>query len=174
MNTGRIAGLFYLGTFAAGMIALAAGSSMAVANGVATVCYVGVTALFYVIFRRVNPTVAAIAAVIGFAGCAANVLLALHRPSPVNPLAIFGCYCILIGYLVAASSFMPRLLGIAMAIGGVSWLTFGVPAVARALVPFNYAPGILAEGALTVWLLVKGAGDDAADHARAISRSRGA
>jgi hypothetical protein len=85
------------------------------------------------------------------------VLLAFDVPAPVNPLALFGCYCILIGYLVVSSTFVPRLLGIAMAIGGVSWLTFGVPALARALVPFNDAPGILAEGALTAWLLVKGA-----------------
>ena len=157
MNAGRLAGLFYLGTFATGIVALAAGTGMAAANAIATVCYVGVTALFYVIFRRVNPVLSAVAAVFSLAGCAVSALMAFHVPAPINPLALFGCYCILIGYLVAASTFMPRLLGIAMAIGGVSWLTFGVPAVARALVPFNYAPGILAEGALTAWLLVKGA-----------------
>ena len=157
MNIGRIAGLFYLGTFVTGMVALAAGTGMAVANAIATLCYVGVTVLFYVLFRRVSPTLSAVAALFSLAGCVMSVLLALHLRAPVNPLALFGCYCILIGYLVAASSVMPPLLGLAMAVGGVSWLTFGVPALARALVPFNYAPGILAEGALTAWLLVKGA-----------------
>lgn len=32
-----------------------------------------------------------------------------------------------------------------------------VSTLARALRPYNYVPGILAEGTLTVWLLLKGA-----------------
>ncbi len=38
-------------------------------------------------------------------------------------------------------------------IGGLGWLTFGYPALGRALSPYNYAPGIIGEGALTLWLL---------------------
>ncbi len=157
MNLGRVAGVFYLGTFVSGMIALAAGVGLTVANAIATICYVGVTVLFYSLFKRVNSTASAVAAAFSLAGCATSALLVFHVSVPINPLALFGCYCILIGYLITASSFMPRALGIALAIGGVSWLTFAVPSIARALSPFNYAPGILAEGALTLWLLVKGA-----------------
>ena len=43
-----------------------------------------------------------------------------------------------------------------MAIGGLGWLTFLSPSLAGSLSPFNLAPGILGEGALTVWLLAKG------------------
>ncbi len=158
MNIGRLAGLFYLGTFATGVIALAAGTGLAVANGISTICYVAVTALFYVLFRPVNPRVALVAALVSALGCAATGLAFLHiRLLPINVLAVFGVYCILVGYLILQSRTIPRAVGIAMMIGGASWLTFAAPALARALSPFNYAPGILGEGALTLFLLVKGA-----------------
>jgi hypothetical protein len=66
----------------------------------------------------------------------------------------FGGYCLLIGFLIYKSTFLPRMLGVLMAIGGLSWLTFGVAAIAKALYPYNLAPGIIGEGALTIWLLV--------------------
>jgi hypothetical protein len=158
MTTARWAGVFYLGTFVTGMVALAAGTSMLVANAVATACYVAVTVLFYTLFRPVNPTISLVAAVVSAIGCAINVLsLVSAALVPINPLAVFGVYCMLIGYLITQAPAMPKLLGVAMMIGGVSWLTFGVVPIAHALLPFNYAPGILAEGALTVWLLAKGA-----------------
>jgi hypothetical protein len=157
MNTGRLAGVFYLGTFVTGMVALAAGANMTVANAIATICYVGVTVLFYVLFRPVNSTASAVAAVFSAIGCTLSALAVFHlRPVPISELAFFGCYCIMIGWLIVLSPAMPSAIGILLAIGGVSWLTFAVPALARALSPYNYGPGILAEGALTIWLLVKG------------------
>jgi hypothetical protein len=48
-----------------------------------------------------------------------------------------------------------------MAFGGVAWLTGSFasllsPPLANALSPYILAPGILGEGALTLWLLVVG------------------
>ncbi len=158
MNNGRIAGIFYLGTFVSGGIALASGAGLAVANAIATVCYVGVTVLFYNLFKPVSHRVSLLAALFSAVGCVLGVVRGLHLARiPINELAFFGCYCILIGYLIVASRFLPRALGIFLAIGGVSWLTFLWPPLARFLSPFNYAPGILAEGLLTIWLLVFGA-----------------
>ncbi len=158
MNIGRAAGLFYLGTFVTGFAALALGSAMDVANGLATVCYIGVTVLFYLLFKPVNPPVSLLAALFSATECVLGLLRGLHllKP-PISELAFFGCYCILIGYLIYKSGFLPRFLGVLLAIGGVSWLTFAWPALARSLSPFNYAPGILAEGLLTIRLLVFGA-----------------
>jgi hypothetical protein len=76
--------------------------------------------------------------------------------SSVNPLVLFGVYCLLIGYLIFQSTFLPRILGALMAFGGLGWLTFASPGLADYLSPYNLAPGILGEGALTVWLLVFG------------------
>ena len=158
MNTGRLAGIFYLGTFVTGMGALVLGARMDVANTIATICYVGVTVLFYLLFKPVSRPVSLVAGAFSATGCVLALIRGLHlaRP-PVNELAFFGCYCILIGYLIFRSGFIPRWLGVLLAIGGLSWLTFGWPALARALSPFNYGPGILGEGLLTVWLLVFGA-----------------
>jgi hypothetical protein len=157
MNTARAAGVFYLGTFVTALLALAAGSSMEVANAIATACYVGVTVLFYLLFRPVNPRLSLVAALFSAAGCVLGLLRGLHLArSPINELALFGCYCCLIGYLIYRSGFVPRALGILLAIGGLSWLTFGWLPLARALSPFNYVPGIFAEGLLTIWLLARG------------------
>jgi hypothetical protein len=43
-----------------------------------------------------------------------------------------------------------------MAFGGLGWLTFISPALSASLSPYNMAPGILGEAALTVWLLAVG------------------
>jgi hypothetical protein len=70
--------------------------------------------------------------------------------------AFFGFYCLLIGYLVFRSAFLPRILGVLMMFAGVSWLTFLYPPLANSLRPYNLAPGILGEGSLTLWLLTMG------------------
>ncbi len=157
MNKGRMAGAFYLGTFATGFIALAVPTGSGIANALAAVCYVGVTILFFVLFNPVNHRVSLAAAVLSGTGCVLGLLRGLHLAEfPINELAFFGGYCILIGYLIYVSRLLPRALGTLLAVGGVSWLTFGWPPLARSLSPYNYAPGILAEGLLTVWLLVFG------------------
>jgi Domain of unknown function (DUF4386) len=158
MNTGRMAGIFYLGTFVTGLLALAFGVRMDVANAIATVCYVGVTVLFYVLFEPLNHPVSLLAALFSATGCVLGFLRGLHLArSAISELAFFGCYCILIGYLIYVSKLLPRWLGVLLAIGGLSWLTFGWVPLARSLSPYNYAPGILAEGLLTIWLLAFGA-----------------
>jgi len=76
-------------------------------------------------------------------------------------LVFFGFYCLLIGYLIFRSTFLPRILGAAMTLAGLGWLTgsfasFLSPPFAIHLFPYIMLPGMLGEGALTVWLLVKG------------------
>ena len=71
-------------------------------------------------------------------------------------LAFFGFYCLLIGYLIFRSTFLPRILGVLMMFGGLSWLTFLSPPLADYLRPYVLAPGIVGEGSLTLWLLLVG------------------
>ena len=57
---------------------------------------------------------------------------------------------------IATTSFLPRILGALMVVAGLGWLTFLSPPLAKSLSPYVLAPGIVGEGLLTVWLLVKG------------------
>jgi hypothetical protein len=43
-----------------------------------------------------------------------------------------------------------------MAMAGLGWLTFLSPALTHYLSPYSFAPGLIGEGALTVWLLING------------------
>jgi hypothetical protein len=158
----KIAGVFYLlniGTGAAS--AIFAGRKLVsysdTANIAATACYLVVTLFFYDIFKPVNRSLSLLAALFSITGCSIAVLSVFHLdPIRINPLAFFGFYCLLIGYLIFKSTFLPRILGALMAICGLSWLTFLSPPLAKYLFPYNLAPGILVETSLTVWLLVIG------------------
>jgi len=98
-----------------------------------------------------------IAALIGFAGCAVMILGLIPGASiPVSPLVFFGPYCLLIGYLVFRSAFMPRILGVLMALAGCGWLAFLSPAVQLHLTLYIEILGVLAEASLMLWLIVMG------------------
>lgn len=75
-------------------------------------------------------------------------------------MVFFGIQCILIGCLVARSTFLPRILGVLLAIGGAcyviaSFANFLLPRGAR-LVPIIMPVALIGEGSLGLWLLVKG------------------
>jgi hypothetical protein len=153
----RIAGVFYLVTFIAGGLALASVNSRLPANLIATAAYIGVTLLFYDLFKPVSQKVSLLAAFFSLLGCVNGVLESFHvAPFTINSLVFFGFYCLLIGYLILRSTFLPRILGALMMFGGLGWLTFLSQPLARSLSPYNMAPGILGEGVLTLWLLVMG------------------
>jgi hypothetical protein len=160
----RIAGVFYLLTFLTGAFAAFASGRLVVysdaANLVASACYAAVTLLFYGLFKPVDASLSLIAAVFSIVGCVLGVLSVLHLVpsyiSSVNPLVLFGVYCLLIGYLILQATFLPRILGLLTALGGLGWLTFISPELADYLSPYNLAPGMLGEGALTLWLLLFG------------------
>jgi hypothetical protein len=71
-------------------------------------------------------------------------------------LAFFGLYCMLIGWLILKSMFLPRIIGVFMALAGLGYLTFLSPPLAAYLSPYNLAPAALGEGSLMLWLLVVG------------------
>jgi hypothetical protein len=68
----------------------------------------------------------------------------------------FGVYCLLIGYLIFKSAFLPRILGVLMAFAGLGWLTFLSPPLAHYLSPYIQVLGVFAEGSLMLWLLAMG------------------
>jgi hypothetical protein len=71
-------------------------------------------------------------------------------------VVFFGVDCLLIGYLIFRSAFLPRFLGVLMALAGLGWLTFLSPPLANYLSPYILVLGFLAERLLCLWLLVMG------------------
>jgi len=99
----------------------------------------------------VNKSLSLLAALFSLAGCAVSVLRLLHLPSPhVNELVFFGCYCLLLAYLIFRSTFLPRFLSVLLAITGLGWLTFLSPPLGNHLLfPYLMIAGLAGEGSLT-------------------------
>jgi Domain of unknown function (DUF4386) len=86
----------------------------------------------------------------------ALMFLGLNTQANNICVVFFGIYCLLIGYLIFKSTFLPRILGVLMALAGLGWLTFLSPPLANHLSPYNLVLGFLAELLLMLWLLVRG------------------
>jgi len=76
-------------------------------------------------------------------------------------LMFFGAECIVVGYLIVRSSYLPTVLGVMMAVAGVSYLTnsFALvlsPTLASRLFPVILLPPFVAELSMALWLLMKG------------------
>ena len=83
-------------------------------------------------------------------------LSVLRRKRFNTYLAFFGIWCVLIGYLIFKSTFMPQILGVLEALAGLCWLTFLWPPLAHYLSPYNQVLSAPGEISLMLWLLVKG------------------
>ena len=82
--------------------------------------------------------------------------LEFHLRGANIALIFHGLYCLLIGFLVFRSTFLPRILGLLMAMGGMAWLTdLSIP-LTNHLAPYNVIAGFTGEGMLMLWLLVIG------------------
>lgn len=76
-------------------------------------------------------------------------------------LIFFGAVCLVEGYLIYASGFLPKIIGILMQIAGVCYLinSFALilaPKFASMLFPAIMAPAFIAELSLCLWLIIKG------------------
>lgn len=118
--------------------------------------YIALALLFYHLFRPVNRGLSLFAALVSIAGCANDVVeLFGLMPHKINSLAFFGPYCLLIGYLIIRSTFLPRILGLLMALAGVGWLLFFTP-LAHPLATYLKVLGFVAEMTLMLWLIAAG------------------
>ncbi len=86
----------------------------------------------------------------------ALMLFDLHTQALNVGLVFFAVYCLLIGYLIWRSAFLPRALGVLLMVAGCGWLTFLWPPLAVSLSRYVQGLGFLAELSLMLWLLVKG------------------
>jgi len=71
-------------------------------------------------------------------------------------LVFFGAWCFLIGGLIFKSTFLPRILGVLLAISGLGWMTYLYPPLTHHVYPFIVAASALGEIPLELWLIVMG------------------
>ncbi len=90
----------------------------------------------------------------------AYLFVDLHRNGYDLGLLLFGVHCLLLGYLIARSHFLPKFLGVLIMAGGLvylfgSYTRFVAPGYAATLAP-TYVVPLIAELALCLRLLVRG------------------
>jgi len=76
-------------------------------------------------------------------------------------LIFFGCVCLVLGYLIFRSGYLPRAIGVLMQIAGLSYLTNSfvlllAPTFANRIFPAILVPAFVGEASLCLWLIVKG------------------
>jgi hypothetical protein len=169
----RIAGLLYL------LIFIAAPSGAATATPAKMIvnlaCDAGVALIVYDLLKPVNRSLSLLAMLFRLIFVAVMAVNSLSYFGAVVPyqspphsqaafntgygiaMVPFGLHCLLIGYLIFRSIFLPRILGILMALAGLGYLTFLWPRLGSHLFfPWIVIPGVVGEGLLTLWLLVIG------------------
>ena len=115
---------------------------------------IAVTLLFYDIFKAVNRSLSLLAASFNFLALTLELIQLIPRGVFIG-IGFHGFYCFLIGYLIFRSTFLPRTLGVLMALAGVGWLIV-LSALANQLSTYFKILGFLAEASLMLWLIVKG------------------
>ncbi len=60
----------------------------------------------------------------------AIIVLRLNSYAFDIDLVFFGLWCALTGYLIFKSAFLPRILGVPLAMDGLGWMMFVVPPLA--------------------------------------------
>ncbi len=93
----------------------------------------------------------------------AMFFLNLHQNGYWIAQIFFGAWLFPLGYLVYKSGFLPRILGIVMMIHFVGWmmtfLQFFLFPGFTAITYVTYPLGLISELGLTLWLLIKGVGE---------------
>jgi hypothetical protein len=87
----------------------------------------------------------------------ALMFLKLNSYSFSIDLVFFGLWCVLTGYLIFKSTFLPRILGVLLTISGLGYLTYLYPPLAyRLFFPYIAVASALGEIPLELWLILMG------------------
>ncbi|MGA8343334.1 MAG: DUF4386 family protein [Candidatus Sulfotelmatobacter sp.] len=153
----RIAGLLYFfSLLTAGLTeTFVRGRLNYVGGYIAIAGMAAMTLISYDILKPVNRRLSLLAVLFAFVGLTFEALRL--QPQGINIALVFhGFYCILIGYLILRSTFLPRILGGLMAFAGLSWLTYLSNALVTRLSPYNLGCGLVGDVSVYLWLLVMG------------------
>jgi len=92
-------------------------------------------------------------------------------------LIFFGFACLVRGYLIFKSGYLPRTLGVLILVAGLCYLTNSfalllAPSFAASIVPGILVPAFIGELALCLWLIFKGVDTEKWKQQIALSRAR--
>ena len=95
----------------------------------------------------------------------AKTIIATHSLEPGREDVFFGFQIAALGFLITRSSLLPRAIGVLLLLGGAGFLitsftAFVSPGLGDRLAPLVLPIAIIGEGALTLWLLVRGVNVD--------------
>ena len=90
----------------------------------------------------------------------AFVFLKLNAAAFNIDLVFFGLWCVVSGYLIFRSTFLPRILGVLLVIDGLGWMLYLLLPLAQHLFPFIAVASGLTEIPLMFWLIVAGVNDE--------------
>ena len=153
----RIAGILYLTSFVVGIFGeFVVRGRLGFAVGlIAVSCSTAMTLLLYHILKPVNRSLTSLAVSFNLVGLTFEALR--WNPRGVDIALVFhGFYCLLVGYLIFRSSFLPRILGALMVLAGLGWLTFLSNPLVNRLSPYTLAAGLVGEASLMLWFLIMG------------------
>lgn len=114
-----------------------------------------VTLLLYGLLKPVSNRLSMVAAALNLAGIAIEAVR-LHSHGTEIAMVFHGAFCLVAGYLIYKSAFLPQILGALMAASGLAWLTYLTPQSATWLSPYNTVCGLAGEVSMFLWLLVAG------------------
>jgi len=141
--------------------------------------------LLYQLFSVVNRTINQLALYVILVGCAIQAVAAVVYLSPLIVLEgnadqgdvamllinmsrltfdvyiiFFGFWCVLLGYLIVRSTFMPRVIGALLILDGIGWMTFLVPPFATSIYTLIAVVAGVAEFSLLLWMLIFGVNNE--------------
>lgn len=91
----------------------------------------------------------------------AHLALVLHDIAFNIALIFFGVGCLVDGYLIFKSGYLPKVIGLLMQLAGLSYLiacfaALFAPAFADVITPAILIPALIGESSFCLWLLIKG------------------
>jgi len=86
----------------------------------------------------------------------AYLFLRLNEAAFEIDLIFFGLWCVMTGYLIVRSTFLPRILGALLAIDGLGWMLYLHMPLAHQLFTYIAIASGVAELTLMLWLLIVG------------------
>ena len=141
--------------------------------------------MIYQLFQAVNQTINQLALLVILAGCAVQATAAVVYLSPLLYLqagftqvdtvmllislshltfdvylVFFGAWCVLVGYLIIGSTFMPRAIGVLLVADGIGWMTYLVPPFATSIFAVIAVVAGVAEFSLLLWMLIFGVNNE--------------